>query len=111
MDGPREKDDELPHSADERFMEAALELARQAELSGEVPIGAIVVSEGVIVGSGRNSPVSSNDPTAHAEILALRAAALALGDYRLEGATLYATIEPCAMCAGAIVNARIRRLV
>src|SRR5689334_22016358 len=98
-------------SADEPHMRAALELAREAELAGEVPVGAVVVSEGAIVGRGRNMPIAAGDPTAHAEILALREAARCLGNYRLENATLYVTLEPCVMCAGALVAARIRRLV
>jgi len=96
---------------DEQFMREALELAREAELAGEVPVGAVVAAGGAIVGRGRNAPVSSGDPTAHAEILALRAAAAALGNYRLEAATLYCTLEPCVMCAGALVAARVGRLV
>jgi len=96
---------------DERYMREALALAREAELAGEVPVGAVVVAGGTIVGRGRNSPVASGDPTAHAEILALRAAAAALGNYRLEEATLYCTLEPCVMCAGALVVARVGRLV
>jgi len=92
-------------------MREALELAREAELAGEVPVGAVVAAGGAIVGRGRNAPVSSGDPTAHAEILALRAAAAALGNYRLEAATLYCTLEPCVMCAGALVAARVGRLV
>src|SRR6266852_2132459 len=92
-------------------MREALELARQAAASGEVPVGAIVVIEGQVAGRGANSPIARNDPTAHAEMLALREAAQALGNYRLEHATLYATLEPCVMCAGALVAARIRRLV
>src|SRR6266852_3913754 len=92
-------------------MREALELARQAAASGEVPVGAIVVIEGQVAGRGANSPVARNDPTAHAEMLALREAAAALGNYRLEGATLYCTLEPCVMCAGALVAARIARLV
>jgi tRNA(adenine34) deaminase len=99
------------HCNDESFLRAAIELARKAEALGEVPIGAIVVVDGRIVGRGFNSPVSSCDPAAHAEIAALREAALALGNYRLDGATLYVTLEPCAMCAGAIVHARVKRLV
>jgi tRNA(adenine34) deaminase len=93
------------------FMREALALAREAEAAGEVPVGAVVVSEGGIVGRGRNSPVGLHDPTAHAEILGLRAAAAAIGNYRLERATVYATLEPCAMCAGALVAARVERLV
>ncbi len=96
---------------DEDFLREALELAREAERGGEVPVGAVVVLDGRIVGRGRNSPIARNDPTAHAEILALREAAAATGNYRLEGATMYATLEPCVMCAGALVAARISRLV
>ena len=92
-------------------MRQALELAREAEAAGEVPAGAVVVRHGEILGRGRNSPISSRDPTAHAEILALRQAAAALGNYRLEGAALYSTLEPCVMCAGALVAARVERLV
>jgi tRNA(adenine34) deaminase len=97
--------------SDERFMREALALARQAEAMGEVPVGAVVVVEGEIVGSGFNSPITNSDPTAHAEILALREAGVSLRNYRLEAATLYATLEPCVMCAGALVSARVRRLV
>jgi len=96
---------------DERFMREALELADLAEEDGEVPVGAVVAVGGVITGRGRNCPIASQDPSAHAEILALREAARQAGDYRLSSATLYVTMEPCAMCAGALVNARIRRLV
>jgi tRNA(adenine34) deaminase len=96
---------------DEAFLRQALDLAREAERAGEVPVGAIVVLEGQVIGRGRNSPVSTNDPTAHAEILALREAAAAIRNYRIEGATLYVTMEPCVMCAGALVAARITRLV
>lgn len=91
-------------------MARALELAREAELAGEVPIGAVVVKDGVILGEGRNAPRGLADPTAHAEILALRRAAEALGNERLDGCELWVTLEPCAMCAGAIVHARIARL-
>jgi tRNA(adenine34) deaminase len=98
-------------SADESFMYEALAMARQAEANGEVPVGAVVVVDGEIVGRGLNSPIAQSDPTAHAEILALREAGASLRNYRLETATLYATLEPCAMCAGALVAARIRRLV
>jgi tRNA(adenine34) deaminase len=98
-------------AADEHFMRAALELADQAERIGEVPVGAVVVVEGAIIGRGRNSPIALRDPTAHAEVNALREAAAHAGDYRLANATLYVTMEPCAMCAGALVNARIMRLV
>ena len=92
-------------------MREALELARRAEAAGEVPVGAVAVADGVVVGRGFNSPIGLSDPTAHAEILALREAARALANYRLEGVTLYATLEPCAMCAGALVAARVKRLV
>ena len=92
-------------------MAEALELARQAESNGEVPVGAVVVVEGQVRGRGFNSPIRLVDPTAHAEMLALREAAADIGNYRLEGATLYSTLEPCVMCAGALVAARLRRLV
>jgi tRNA(adenine34) deaminase len=105
--------DLLPDSTakDEFFMGFALCEARLARDAGEVPIGAVVVIDNQIVGSGYNRPIGSNDPTAHAEIIALRGAARLIGNYRLTEATLYATIEPCAMCAGAMVNARVKRLV
>jgi tRNA(adenine34) deaminase len=93
------------------FMREALRLAREGETAGEVPVGAVVVLENEIVGRGANSPIARRDPTAHAEILALREAAARTANYRLEGATLYCTLEPCAMCAGALVTARIARLV
>ena len=96
---------------DEEFMTEALDLARDAERAGEVPVGAVVVVDGQIIGRGRNAPVELHDPTAHAEMLALREAAAALGNYRVERATLYSTLEPCVMCAGALVAARIERLV
>ena len=86
-------------------------MAKDAERGGEVPVGALVVLDGRVIGRGRNSPIARNDPTAHAEILALREAAAATGNYRLEGATMYATLEPCVMCAGALVAARVSRLV
>lgn len=93
-------------------MRLALDLAREAERAGEVPVGAVVVSaSGEVLGRGYNSPIVRSDPTAHAEILAIRVAAAVLENYRLEQATLYVTLEPCVMCAGAIVNARIARLV
>ena len=92
-------------------MRTALDLADAAEQQGEVPVGAVVVHDGRIVGRAANSPVALSDPTAHAEILALREAGRTLGNYRLEGATLYVTVEPCAMCAGALVAARLSRLV
>ena len=97
--------------SDEDFLREALELAKDAERGGEVPVGAVVVFDGRVIGRGRNSPIARNDPTAHAEILALREAAAATGNYRLDGATMYATLEPCVMCAGALVAARVSRLV
>ena len=92
-------------------MLAALEEARHAGEEGEIPVGAVVVLEDRIVGQGHNCPVGTRDPTAHAEVMALRAAARAVGSYRLPGATLYATVEPCMMCAGALVHARVAHLV
>jgi tRNA(adenine34) deaminase len=88
-----------------------LALAREAQAAGEVPVGAVVVVEGAVIGRGRNAPVASRDPSAHAEILALRQAAAAMGNYRLEQAAVYVTLEPCPMCAGALVAARVRQLV
>lgn len=96
---------------DEHFMGLALDLAREAGAAGEVPVGALVVLEGDVVGRGYNQPIGHHDPTAHAEIMALRDAATRLGNYRLPGCTLYVTLEPCAMCAGAIMHARIERVV
>lgn len=98
-------------AADRYWMQRALQLAAQAAAQGEVPVGAVVVRDGQILGEGFNSPIASHDPTAHAEIRALRAASQAVQNYRLAGATLYVTIEPCTMCAGALVHARISRLV
>ena len=95
----------------ERWMRAALDQARQALALDEVPVGAVVVHDGRIVGAGFNQPISASDPTAHAELVALRSAARALGNYRLTGAALYVTVEPCLMCAGALVHARIATLV
>ncbi len=92
-------------------MNEALQLARVAEHNGEVPVGAVVVADGQIVGRGSNAPIARNDPSAHAEMLAIREAASVVGNYRLENSTLYVTLEPCVMCAGVIVNARIRTLV
>jgi tRNA(adenine34) deaminase len=92
-------------------MREALELARTGETAGEVPVGAVVVIGGKIVGRGWNAPIARKDPTAHAEILALREAAERVGNYRLEGAALYCTLEPCVMCAGALVAARVERVV
>jgi tRNA(adenine34) deaminase len=96
---------------DERWMSIALEEAARGAEAGEVPVGAVVVLEGRLVGRAHNAPISLSDPTAHAEVLALRAAARATSNYRLAGATLYATIEPCVMCCGAALHARISRLV
>jgi tRNA(adenine34) deaminase len=96
---------------DEFWMNFALAEARQARQSDEVPIGAVIVRDNQIIGRGHNQPIRSCDPTAHAEILALREAARRIANYRLTDATMYVTIEPCAMCAGALVNARIKRLV
>jgi len=92
-------------------MQKALALAGQAETEGEVPVGAVLVLNNMAVGEGWNRPVGSSDPTAHAEIEAIRTAARAVGNYRLSGSTLYVTLEPCAMCAGALINARIERVV
>lgn len=96
---------------DEYWMQEALLLARSAAAAGEVPVGALVVREGHKLGEGFNQPLSSHDPTAHAEIVALRTAAAAVANYRLPGSTLYVTIEPCTMCVGAMIHARIERLV
>lgn len=96
---------------DEAFMREALALAGQAALAGEVPVGAVVVKEGEIIGRGCNRPISSHDPTAHAEIEALRHAARHLGNYRLTDCALYVTLEPCTMCVGAMLHARIARVV
>ncbi len=93
------------------FMREALDLARQAAAAGEVPVGAVVVVGGRVVGRGANTPISTNDPTAHAEMLALRQAAQAMGNYRVGEATMYVTLEPCVMCAGALVAARVKTLV
>lgn len=92
-------------------MREALHLAGQAAAGSEVPVGAVVVAEGEIIGRGFNAPISTRDPTAHAEIRALREAATAVGNYRLSGATLYVTLEPCVMCAGAMIHARLSRVV
>jgi len=92
-------------------MRAALAEAARAALLDEVPIGAVIVRDGAIIGAGFNQPISSHDPTAHAEVVALRAAARAIGNYRLTGATLYVTVEPCLMCVGAMIHARIEQVV
>lgn len=96
---------------DLRFMQIALDLAREAAAAGEVPVGAVVVQDGSIIGEGRNSPIAASDPTAHAEVNAMRDAARSIGNYRLIGTTLYVTVEPCLMCVGAALLARIGRLV
>ncbi|WP_096360763.1 tRNA adenosine(34) deaminase TadA [Sulfuricaulis limicola] len=96
---------------DEAYMRRALDLARHAEQAGEVPVGAVVVVNDEVIGEGWNQPIVSHDPTAHAEIVALRAAATRMKNYRLTDTTLYVTLEPCAMCAGAIVQARVARVV
>ncbi|MBU3056945.1 tRNA adenosine(34) deaminase TadA [Pseudomonas indica] len=101
----------IDRSQDERFMREALELARQGVALGEVPVGAVLVLNGEIVGRGFNCPISRHDPSAHAEMVAIRAAAEALVNYRLPGSTLYVTLEPCSMCAGLIVHSRIQRVV
>jgi tRNA(adenine34) deaminase len=99
------------HPEDERYMRLAIEQARLARAAGEVPVGAVVVRAGEVIGAGWNRPISSHDPTAHAEVMALRAAARRLGNYRLPGCSLYVTLEPCTMCTGAIFHARIARVV
>ena len=96
---------------DNDFMQQALELARQAATKGEVPVSAIVVMDGIIIGRGSNAPIGTHDPTAHAEIIAMREAAQYLGNYRLVNCTLYVTLEPCVMCSGAVQHARIAKLV
>ena len=96
---------------DETFMREALELARAAAATGEVPVGAVVVKDGAVVGRGYNRPVAGRDPTAHAEVTCLRDAAERIGNYRLADCVIYVTLEPCAMCAGAIMNARVSRVV
>jgi tRNA(adenine34) deaminase len=101
----------MPSATDDLFMREALRLAREAGAAGEVPVGAVVEIGGEMAGRGANSPIARHDPTAHAEILALREAAVAIRNYRLEGATIYCTLEPCVMCAGALVAARVTRLV
>ena len=98
-------------TADPVFMQVALELAAQAAAADEVPVGAVVVRDGTIIGRGYNQPIAGADPTAHAEIMAMRAASQTLGNYRLTHCDLYVTLEPCVMCAGAIMHARIRRVI
>jgi tRNA(adenine34) deaminase len=104
-------DSAVQQKLDSIYMRRALALAQEAQAQGEIPVGAVLVQGETIIGEGRNQPIAGSDPTAHAEILALRQAALRLKNYRLGGTTLYVTLEPCVMCAGAIVLARIERLV
>lgn len=99
------------HDADQRFMALALAEARKAWAEGEVPVGAVVVKDGAVIAVGYNQPIGKHDPTAHAEIVALRAAAEALGNYRLPGCELYVTLEPCVMCSGAMMHARLAKVV
>ena len=101
----------MAHPIDLEYLRAAIDEALSAERDGEVPVGAVVVFEGAIIGRGNNRVLRDSDPTAHAEIVAMRAAGQTLRNYRLENCTLYVTLEPCAMCAGAILHARIKRLV
>ena len=108
MVGARAMDQDADDCA---FMGLALEEARRASAAGEVPVGAVVVLDGRVIGSGHNQPIAAGDPTAHAEIVALRQAARSVANYRLPGATLYATVEPCPMCCGAVLHARLARVV
>jgi tRNA(adenine34) deaminase len=101
----------VTHASDERWMREALKSARRAAAHGDVPVGACVVRDGIVLGRGRNRREKDSDPTAHAEVVAIRRAAKKLGSWRLDGCALYVTLEPCAMCAGAIVLARLPRLV
>lgn len=101
----------VPAGVDETFMRAALELGREARRRGEVPVGAVVVLDDEVIGRGFNQPIGTHDPTAHAEIVALRDAAKRIGNYRLTGAMVYVTIEPCQMCVGAMIHARIARVI
>src|SRR5437763_11804046 len=111
MTSPQSRPQPSSGSSDERFMRHALALARRAADDGEVPVGAVVVKDDEVIGEGWNHPIKAHDPSAHAEMIALRAAAQRIGNYRLTGTTLYVTLEPCVMCAGAIVHARVQRLV
>ncbi len=111
MSDPATTPEVSERGADEQWMRRALALADTAGAQGEVPVGAVVVLDGVLVGEGFNAPIGEHDPTAHAEVRALRAAARHVGNYRLPGAVLYVTLEPCAMCAGAIIHARVSRVV
>src|SRR5690348_8902239 len=111
MMNPPEHARSMQTQTDIQWMQQALEQAIAAAAGGEVPVGALVISEGQIVGRGNNRNLRDNDPTAHAEVVALRDAAARIGNHRLVGCTLYSTIEPCAMCAGAMIHARVARLV
>ena len=104
-------DDSTIAENDSHFMSRALDLAREAATAGEVPVGAVIVKDNQIIAEGWNRPIATHDPTAHAEVIAMRAAANVLNNYRLLDCTLYVTLEPCAMCAGAMVHARVKRLV
>ena len=101
----------IDRSQDERFMREALALASEGASQGEVPVGAVLVQDGVVIGRGFNCPITRHDPSAHAEMVAIRAAATAQQNYRLPGSTLYVTLEPCSMCAGLIVHSRVARVV
>ncbi|WP_092364070.1 tRNA adenosine(34) deaminase TadA [Phytopseudomonas seleniipraecipitans] len=101
----------IDRSQDQRFMREALELAAEGAARGEVPVGAVLVQDGEVIGRGFNCPISTSDPSAHAEMVAIRAASQAVSNYRLPGSTLYVTLEPCAMCAGLIVHSRVQRIV
>ena len=101
----------IDRSQDEHFMQLALQQAQQGAALGEVPVGAVLVLQGEVIGVGFNCPISTHDPSAHAEMVAIRAAARQVGNYRLPGSTLYVTLEPCSMCAGLIVHSRIQRVV
>ena len=111
MAADREVPDSYPPDSDEYWMAQALQLAERAAQAGEVPVGAVLVRDGKLLGEGWNQPITTCDPSAHAEIVALRAAAAAAGNYRLPGSRLYVTIEPCTMCAGALVHARIDTVI
>jgi tRNA(adenine34) deaminase len=100
-----------PGGTDADWMRRAMALGAEAAAAGEVPVGALLVRDGAVLGSGWNRPIATHDPTAHAEVVALRAAATAAGDYRLGGTTLYVTLEPCIMCAAALIHARVQRVV
>ena len=111
MNGIEQRKCDMTEDRDAAFMREAVALAREAAAAGEVPVGAVVVSQEMVIGRGFNAPIANHDPSAHAEMQALRAAGKALGNYRLPGCVLYVTLEPCAMCVGAMLHARIERLV